>query len=178
VPQRTTEEKSEEVNDVPLVTEHEDWYPLYAVALDQVVTDPPVNGYPRATVSREDFHEMTSMARRQEFVALGVDLSTPATATAQLLPSAQRLNRHYAEYQLPATDIAHLTLEETLVHLRIVYNRIDRYQRKKKKLLRQITHLQCRRRRRKQPLPAPTIESLFQELHWVRRSPCLFFRKV
>ena len=70
---------------------------------------------------------------KYEMQAMGIDFSSSVSPIDQLLPSASNLWHLYKDDSPPTLDISHLSLEESLCHIRIVFQRLHLIDRRLKK---------------------------------------------
>ena len=113
-------------DDITPLTSDEDWFPLYLLQASKLDKPTATSTHPRKLLSKSEFADMTTFAWMREMQAMGINMQSPSQAISQLLPEAQRCCSLYNDYDLPNLDIASLSLEEALCHIRILACRLLR----------------------------------------------------
>lgn len=154
-------------NDIPPLQDDEDWYPLYVLEASRHQQPTVTSSHPREFIAKSQFVDMTQDAWTRELQTMGIPFDS-TTTIHRLLPSAEELVKSYERYKLPPITVHSLTLEETLSHTRIVFQRIHRFTKTRRKIQRSLAKLYRRKRHHDSSVRGPHIADLLLELHHVR----------
>jgi hypothetical protein len=116
----------------------EDWYPLYINLASKFQEQSVECPYARELIDRNTFQDLPTSHWKYELESMGINFKPQARPIDQLLPSASKLWTIYRDGCPSNMDIAYLTLEESLSHLRIVYQRLQQLSRQLKKVQKQL----------------------------------------
>ena len=121
-------------------------YVLAATNLAASETDYP---YEREILTRTAFSDLPGTHWQHELTALGIDFTDTSPVILQLLPSITSIRLQYADREAPPIDVSHLTLEEVLGHVRVVYHRIFRLKKTRAKTQKLLSRLHASVRKRR-----------------------------
>ena len=105
-------------------------WPMYINLASMLRTQSPSTTISRDVLERDIVQDLPT---DHEFKAKGIKFSSPVSLIEQPLSSASLLWTMYGTDSPPTIDIPHLSLEETLSHIRIVYQRLQQISRRLKR---------------------------------------------
>ena len=154
-------------DDILPLQDDEDWYPLYVLESSRHQHPTVMTPHPRDFISKTQFVDMTQDAWTQELQTMGIPFDSSATIL-QLLPTAKDISKSYVRYELPPITSQALSLEEALAHTRIVFQRLRRFIKTRRKIQRSLAELYRKKRRNEPSAKGHRLDDLLLELHHIR----------
>ena len=150
-------------------------FQYYVMHVHLKSTTPPTQGATYKVLNQSEFESLSRSRQFTEFAKLGFQFDCPEALLLQLLPLGSEICKLYTEYELPALQVPHLTLQEALCHTRILTSQIQKLSYKRKHLQRELATLHKRNRKGSIPAiakwerkPPMTNTQLTLELYRVR----------
>ena len=152
----------------PMLRSEEEWYPLYVLQASRSAKNLPRHGFERPVRSKEQFANMSTLSRKEEFRAMGITFISSKITTNELLPEGSKVATQHSAYTIPSIDLSAITLEELLCHIRIVFKKIQRLTQQRKECVRQLANLYKYKKKKKKKEDELSIERMAQHLYRIR----------